>query len=347
MSELMDDKKGERLHNIAFLRVVAITGVVLYHSFSVIYNLVDTNGFFNLIFKQTFMVLSLNMAMLPLFVFISGYLFSYSQSKVKRNFKGILINKARRLLLPYFVFALLFSFLTPGNKIEIGFIARSILTGAGHLWFLLALFICFTMFSMIQKNKLFWILLITLYVTYFVVGKTDYTYLNKLFSFERFLIFFPWFCIGFFVRTYQGYLKLLSNPIYLVLIAIIYLAFVSSNIFYGSIWIGIINDYKSYIAQLVAVILLWLLSNKIVLPENSRFQIVLSKLDNLSFGVYIFHMWIIHSIVQNAFTKDIMISLASQYQVVYAISLFAISFILSTLITVLVKRTNIGRTLLG
>lgn len=84
--------------------------------------------------------------MLEIFVFISGYLFSYQlreRNKPAPSLGQLVRSKLRRLILPSIVFSALYlPLFTPPEKLSFGSLYK-LLDGAGHMWFLPMLFWCF------------------------------------------------------------------------------------------------------------------------------------------------------------------------------------------------------------
>lgn len=89
---------------------------------------------------------------LEAFVFISGYLFAFQRITLKREegLYHLIINKAKRLILPCIVFGLVYFIIFLPYK-GVGDAVYSILNGCGHLWFLPMLFWCFIGCWLIEK----------------------------------------------------------------------------------------------------------------------------------------------------------------------------------------------------
>ena len=126
---------NNRLTYISFLRVVAMTMVVLFHCLAYYSDSIwqyadpDVSGYG--IFARF-----LNVIDMPMFVFISGFLYAYlreAKGKYKDNM-AFLRNKARRLMVPYLFWGVVLLLLFPDKH------ASDMLTGISHLWFLLMLF---------------------------------------------------------------------------------------------------------------------------------------------------------------------------------------------------------------
>lgn len=91
------------------------------------------------------------------FLFMSGYLYACQLMADKWTLKRLMSGKIKRLLLPSIVFSFLYClcFDYPWN---IGWI-KSIIFGAGHLWFLPMLFGCFVLGFFLFRQKT-WIVVV-------------------------------------------------------------------------------------------------------------------------------------------------------------------------------------------
>ena len=127
-----------KLYNIVMLRSFAIVAVVMYHCFCpwlYAWNWVevDCRPLYSFIFEGVLV------GRMPLFICVSGYLFSYlfNERGKYKTFTGFITNKTKRLLLPCFLFTII-SCLTFGKNVF-----RDFFYGGEHLWFLKMLFLCF------------------------------------------------------------------------------------------------------------------------------------------------------------------------------------------------------------
>lgn len=136
-------EKKDSLEYINVLRILALVLVILAHS-SAVYT-----GYF-----QTFRM--------PLFVFISGYLYHFNRVKLNKynSFPGFVRNKAKKLLIPYLMTGIFFMVpvqmifnIYSDNEGYFYKVFNEILLAnmPGHLWFLLALFHMSIIFYLIEK----------------------------------------------------------------------------------------------------------------------------------------------------------------------------------------------------
>ena len=96
----------ERLYDIIIIRCVAIIMVVAFHAYGMMYAATHFPALKEVYYRMYFILnqcVFINIAM-PMFVFVSGYLFSFLWRKGKyQDFGNLVKNKAKRILLPYFI----------------------------------------------------------------------------------------------------------------------------------------------------------------------------------------------------------------------------------------------------
>ncbi len=135
--------RAGRLNDIVILRSISILLVVFVHSFY-IYNYGSLSDIDTIVIKieRFFNLDILNKFRMPMFIFISGFLFSFLHYKKHKypKFIDLFTNKFKRLLIPYWVFF-------PITALCLGKLTHlsvdDFLYPMGHLWFLLMLFWCF------------------------------------------------------------------------------------------------------------------------------------------------------------------------------------------------------------
>ena len=131
----------KRLDDISILRACCILVVVFFHCYGMMYaeaHFPETISEYKKLYFIPVQCVFINIAM-PMFVFISGYLFEFLLQKGKYPTWGNLLQKKGiRILLPYFVFGLLFM-ATTNNWHPLQLLNG----GYWHLWFLPMLFWCF------------------------------------------------------------------------------------------------------------------------------------------------------------------------------------------------------------
>ena len=145
-------------------------------------------------------------SMLETFVFVSGYVFAFQEVALNKQttFYQLIRKKTNRLLLPYFVFGIvyiiLFNYLVGGGSTLKSSLLEMI-NGVGHLWFLPMLFWCFIGTWLLHKwnagffrcflllfifalctpsGKGFQIGTAMYYILFFFIGYKSYVYREKI-----------------------------------------------------------------------------------------------------------------------------------------------------------------------
>lgn len=142
----------QKIDNIDLLKAFAIIIIVLRHSFAPytgswrfeVHYQHDEAA--NVIGKY------ISTISMPLFVFISGFIYSYLRNYLNKydSFSNLLKKKTRRLLIPYLIIAplYLFTFLEVTSVMDF---FKQMFSGIGHLWFLLMIYILFLLFYNIEE----------------------------------------------------------------------------------------------------------------------------------------------------------------------------------------------------
>lgn len=263
---------------------------------------------------------------MPLFFFASGCIFSY-QLEVKRKpmtFAQLLRNKTKRLMIPFYAFALLMVYPTmvllgfrdPVHYFFDGFILA---IDPRHLWFVMALFLIFLLFFGLRKvcNRIhlpIWTLSILALLIYIFPINIAYFQIRNV---EEYLI---WFTLGYLFTIYKSAFK------YVVIVALCGLGFNMTlpettppnmlKLFNGILWIAVFYVLSIYTIKIESAKLYqWVAPN--------------------SFGIYLFHAMIIYWIE----------FIAAPYPInPYPLSVAAvvISLTLSILLTVMVRKLGLG-----
>lgn len=263
---------------------------------------------------------------MPLFFFASGCIFAY-QLEVKRKpmtFAQLLRNKTKRLMIPFYAFALLMVYPTmvllgfrdPVHYFFDGFILA---IDPRHLWFVMALFLIFLLFFGLRKvcNRIhlpIWTLSILALLIYIFPINIAYFQIRNV---EEYLI---WFTLGYLFTIYKSTFK------YVVIVALCGLGFNMTlpeitppnmlKLFNGILWIAVFYVLSIYTIKI----------------ENAKlYQWVAPN----SFGIYLFHAMIIYWIE----------FIAAPYPInpyLLSIAVFVISLTLSILLTVMVRKLGLG-----
>lgn len=342
----------KRLDEIVLLRPIAILLVVFYHSFAIydgkwsLPNGVDPSITYDWIadFAYSFM--------LPLFVLISGYLFSYQlfeRNKVT-SFKGLVISKFRRLLVPCYVFGILYLVIIDHPEIydikSFALCVIDLLSGAGHLWFLPMLFWCFVavyIMNCIGLNTKY--MLLVSMIIYFIGPKTIPLGLGYT------CWYLVYFVLGVLFRKRNECLSNVSRTGMMLTIVSYLISFVSINLLLNNYYL-LFGDipYTKIIHYLLfktgtlmygtlGCLMAYLIAINVV-NKLTKIPSVVVWLDSISFGIYIYHQFILKFIYYNTGIPHINTPLLPWVAFVSAI-------LVSCFFSVLTRSCRLGRSLIG
>ena len=324
-----------KLSEIALLRVLATFSIVVWHTYCsyICWGVADSpaNSFYSRFFTRIFPD-----ANMPLFTFIAGYLFCFllKEKGKYRSFKEFVKNKTHRLLIPFLVLGSMINLCEYGKDIVDLFYGLP-----NHLWYCLMLFYVFIASWLVNKylpggGRTFMMLISFLAVVY---GRSA---LSVRFPLGLYL---PLFYYGFF---HAGFLfrekfeaKILSSKL---IVALIFCGYVVSCIFY--------NRHMVLPLALTQIILLFAAAkwfcNLQFYSKNERLKKTIEIFSKYSFGIYVFHQWIIWNLTREPHLLSYVKPLLEQYYIsapiVMSTSIFLLCFALSHILC----KTKAGRYLL-
>lgn len=188
-------------------------------------------------------------------------------------------NKAKRLLVPYFVFSIFFMVTT--NSLSIEPLYRG---SFWHLWFLPMLFWCFIVGYCLKNTKI-WVLCLSLLI-FFCFSLVD-RFLPMILGLHNLSKWGFWFLLGMLIgRGEKTIFNIITHVHLLFPLLILYLVLlISVPMAYGdNTFIGVLNS-------VLGIVAIWALCRQIEWKKY-RFTPWLLVLSTLSFGIYIFHNWI-------------------------------------------------------
>ena len=334
----------EWLYEISFMRPILLLLLVSYHAFAPWCGTWDMPvGCVD--FEPYRWVAVMSRAFrLECFVFISGYIFTFqmlAKNKFPR-FKELLGSKIVRLLIPCWFFSILY-FILFKTYTSITDFLMVILGGAGHLWYLPCLFICFLVqWVLIKKNYDYRFVLIILsmltlvsfiplplnmnqplyYMLFFFGGGLFYQ--NKEIIRERtnaknLVLSWLFFVIVLFFVEWA--FKSLNGINQQSLVARGTIYGVKKLLKASLAWIGIYAFYKSAVV--------WCL--------NHQVREWALKIGVCGYGVYVFHQFILVWL----YDYTTLPNLLGTYWLPWAGFILATTF--SLVLTLLIRKTNIGR----
>ena len=350
-------KEKGYLNNISLLRTFAILVVVLGHSMVVyqynwgIYTPLVKSSFFNSlkIYIDTFQM--------PLFIFISGYMFYYCRKECGKYKKlgKFSFDKIKRLLIPYFCVAIMYVLpirIMTDYKGYHGYnafkiIYKYILTGldVGHLWYLLAIFEIFIVFYLFESiiNK------IGVPASFIIIACANiisYKFPN-VFQISISIHYFMFFYLGYIVRNYEknfvGLFKGKKNRAKIVMLFVLQLLFlivsskISNNNIVGTLFKNSIFLICNISGTLFYFLVLSLISYKYKSLNSNK---TLKFLDKESFAIYLFHSPLIYIMLMYIANKNI-----SPFLVVP--SMFIIMLFCSLGISYVIKKTKVLKFIIG
>lgn len=329
---------------VDYVRFIATISIVMWHcSICPIahWGIVDHDMFQeSAIFMpmKIFQTLFFPEAVMPLFTFISGFLFSFLIAKGKYGeFKLFLWNKTQRLIIPFFILGTLVTITSYDRYIS------DIPWGEGsHLWFCAMLFWCFMIMWPVVKltperyNKETLYLVLSLCIILQLYYGSNWTMEFRLpLGLHNSLYFLGYFVAGYLFYTMPKLIAWLRKNI--IFLAIIYIA-CCLVILLGLPVIGkvctLIHNY------LYSFLLVALFSN--CLLSNSKGSEFVKNVCKYSFGIYVFHEWISWNFCHIPLVKG----LINEHFIIFSVINFVCVFMLSYLITFLMMKTKIGKYLL-
>jgi fucose 4-O-acetylase-like acetyltransferase len=230
---------------------------------------------------------------MPLYVFISGVLFSFLRNKLNKyeTFNILLKKKTKRLIIPYIFFAPIYIFFF-SNYISIGDFLVHFWKGAGHLWFLTMIFIVFLVFyifeSVFKKHPFKSFIIVLAVFSLFPI----YNYL-RLGPIAQAFYYFPFFYFGYFFY-YKGIelLYLLESKKYLLILVHTILfttTIIVENQINNSMYKSIFGAFMKLPLGLLSVSFLFIFFSNINKSNNRKFNLLINNISDKSYYIYIFH----------------------------------------------------------
>lgn len=333
--------KKEYNYEIIIMRLISIVIVVFFHAYGMTYAnhlpkdiaIIYKNQYE--LFNQSYLI---NIAM-PLFTVISGYLLCSQLFKQRySSFIDLTWQKAKRLLIPYYFFTVIFMITT--NNISL---APFYTGGYWHLWYLPMLFWCFivtySFHSIVSHNKTieFSVLLL-----FFILALID-KFLPSIIGLHYITKWYYWFYLGYIIKHYESYIFLAIKRYYLIFVCFVVYIITGVLLYseYGN------NTIHGMIASTVAITCIWYLV-RLIHWQNLSFSPLLISISSCSFGIYIFHNWLEMYMLSNTAQQIFPIaSWAENHIYLFPFVFSSIAFIISWAITWLFLKCRIGKFLIG
>lgn len=275
------------------------TQFLILQSIGIILVVLGHKGGINL-FTEWFPIYSFHM---PLFIFISGYFYKASNSK---NLKLFILNKAKRLLVPYFVwnliYGIIFTSLTKMNVIDYSGHGARMLTLKtlfidpwvdGHqfifnlaTWFVLTLFLVQLVYVLFRRacsyinfsNEYF-------IMTFFIIIGAISTFLANSgniygykFTIIKVLFLIPFFQMGYLYKQKLESRDNLNNILYFIVLFSIQFLLIKKyiDLSFSVAWLNVFNKENILLPYISSVtgILFWLRISKILLKSFEGNKVV-------------------------------------------------------------------------
>lgn len=339
-----------RLDDVVIIRSLAIIWVVAFHAYYMM--LVPAHFpasqamYHDMYYTFNCIILQFH---LPLFIMISGYLFSHLENDRGKyaTFRELIKNKFRRLIIPFYVFVTVFMLTTNDFSWEPYYS-----WGYQHLWFVTMLFWCFIVTRLLSflpfcQKRWFKAMVFFLFFLLNLVPRLDIPF----FAVPNILRWYFWFYFGYLLYLNRdgvyGFidrnrLAVLSLLVVLTVVCLGYKGMVITD--------DSVHTWYGEVGNMTITVLIWYLANRFLLGGMKKDGVMrkLNWLNKYSYGIYIFHNWLqpfmISSTATALFYLDV---LAVDHPVLFPFLFFVSSFVVSLGLSWLVLKTRVGKFLIG
>lgn len=318
---------SNRLLYISYLRVIVTFLVVLFHSFVPYFYEVGESLSYPYIQQYKDIFIDEERIQMPLFTFISGYLFQYLYQNGKyQNWKELINNKVKRLLFPYFIFGIILYVLIPVEIHQ----TISPWNAFLHLWFLLMLFWCFLFQFAIRKIDNLWLTVAFSFILWIL-----HRQIPSILCFGAFMQLFIYFHLGY---NYEKLVRLIKIDSWIYLFVFVIMSVLC--VYFDKSW-------GRSIAFKAAYYIIYVLTSASVLMFSLQFTSslplkgtkLLLFLDRRSLGVYIFHYWLMMWVIYDEAIMDF----ATRHWIIYPWLMFLFLSLISLLVTHLLLKTKLAK----
>ena len=307
-----------RMLSVSLLRVMSMLMIVLFHC--MFFNTGEWSVYPCTIPNEiTKSVASIIVSIaLPMFFFISGFLFTYiyKYKNGYRDWRLFTWNKLKRLILPTFSWTIIYLFFFPFR-----YTVSEYLSGIRHLWFLPTLFVIFIIawvciHFLLAKRKPYLDLLIIL-VLFVASNAVHILYWSQFIG--KFSYYISYFVGGMMFCKYQ--FAFFNKTIEVVCILIL-IGLHSIN----TIYIFHVSQFVLETVVLIAICCLMFDLLSFAKMDGSFASHILSSLDKNSMGIYLVHQVLIMTLYQYTQFEE---SWLTYHPYIGPIMLFAVVFPLS------------------
>lgn len=338
------------LYEVVPIRLFLIVMLVFYHAFAIFGAWAPIEDYpeipaYNLMDKLSYACL------LETFVFISGYILGYQvrqqgTEKVLQA-KKIFVKKFKRLIIPSIIFSTIYLLMFRDYHQSILTSVYQILCGVGHMWFLPMLFWCFVIVYLIEKIGIKKRLAIVLqFFAMFV------SFLPLPFGVGTALYYAIFFYVGYILQkedivsscNIERWLPILTISFVVAFLIKMWVRNIANISLIGypiadKILCVSLITFVRFACASVGIIMLYAASKNLVCHSLSSKISGGDLLSESCFGVYLFQQFILKAIYESPIPQMI-----NPYILPWAS--FVITLILSLWLTIVIRKTKVGRNIL-
>lgn len=266
---------------------------------------------------------------MPLFFFLSGFLFKHLQIQGRySSFKELLEKKIKRLLVPYIIGGGVIYLTCPDEvRLNINPIDRIL-----HLWFILTLFWCFLFQYGVNKitQNGFLSILIGMIMEILMRQIPSILCINGLFS------YFIYFTLAYSIPNINKLFD--SNSVVSLSFGIFVIGALMCIHFEGrwtdSVFLKTLHHLAYFLTSISSILCIFGVFKKILYKSYLWIEDIL---DRCSFGIYIVHYWIMINLISLPFIQELM----TDHYILYPLGMFIILSFSSLLIVLFLIRVPI------
>lgn len=319
----------ERQTYIDFLRMTCMICVISFHTFGRLNDLFR-DSFLNIsvILHGSAVLVQISVAM---FMFLAGYCYKKPPRKDVLKF---LFKKIKRLLIPYLIFSCLIMFSS-------GFFDVGELLGGGfyHLWFLTALFWCFMFSICIDYSRPISLLLLPISLILVTI------HLPNLFGLQDFVQWYFYFAVGALMHSHNSSETFISKNIICIICSMIA---IGMFVFTPALKYREGSIIHAIATCLLICVLFCLVRKRWNNKQRLKADAFISVVGNSSMGIYIFHFWVLIFMLSSTSIRLFHLNkLVEHAPILLAGGLIIVNFLISFVLTVLLRKTRYSCWLLG
>lgn len=230
---------------------------------------------------------------MPLFMALSGALFYRTNNK--KNLKKLIVNKGQRLIYPFIIICLLWSFPLKyisgywdhSNSVVRDFaVGQLLIQGNTHLWYLITLFWIFIVAFILEKtnsNKVLKMLLL-----FFLYALSDFVSIKMISYIMKYLV---WFFVGFYFESKRKHINTkINNKLVIKMSCAFFLLFIINRYLMTGELLVIYIFRKCFDVCITAMgcFVVYSIALKISKLSNSKILSDIRAFSEYSFGVYLY-----------------------------------------------------------